>query len=100
MWHGMNDSRINRAFGRAVARVMVLPWVLFLVSLISDGLMTGALFDWIHPMVLYVFLSVGINGGFYLSARTRLEAEFRIKATDRFQATSRSLLSRLFGTGN
>jgi hypothetical protein len=100
MWHGMNDSRINRASGRAVARVMVLPWCLYLVLTISTLPMNVSFFNWIHPMGLYVFLSVVINGGFYLSARARLEAEFRIKATDRFQATSPSLLSRLFGTGN
>jgi ABC-type transport system involved in multi-copper enzyme maturation permease subunit len=100
MWHGMNDSRINRASGRAVARVMVLPWCLYLVLTISTLPMNVSFFNWMHPMVLYVFLSIGVNGGFYLSARARLEAEFRIKATDRFQAKSRSLSSRWFGTGN
>jgi hypothetical protein len=91
MWRGLNSRRPNRASAAALARVLVLPWLIFLIFLTLVGVTGG--FGGGHSFwtgdVLVVFwagISLAISALFGLPARMRLLTEFRQVATQRFES--------------
>jgi ABC-type transport system involved in multi-copper enzyme maturation permease subunit len=94
MWRGLNSRRANRAAAGTMARILILPWVLFTVisALIAvfarAGSSTGFL-DEKFFIVLWVVIGLGIDLLFGLTARSRLLSEFRTVATTRFETRER-----------
>jgi hypothetical protein len=78
-----------------MARVLILPWVLFSVcsALIAVfgrfGLGTPAWLDVKFFIVLWAVIGLGIDLLFGLPARSRLLSEFRTVATTRFETRGR-----------
>ncbi len=91
MWRGLNSRRSNRAAASTMARILILPWVLFVVffTLIAvfGKMGSGApgLWDEKYFLVLWVVIGLGIDLLFGLPARSRLLSEFRTVATTRFE---------------
>jgi hypothetical protein len=86
MWRGLNSRRPNRAAAAALVRVLVLPWMLFLLTLTLVGVWN--LFrGWDAPAGLWFALVVAlaVDAFFGLPARRRLLAQFREVATQRFE---------------
>jgi ABC-type transport system involved in cytochrome c biogenesis permease component len=86
MWHGLNSRRPNRAAAAALWRVLLLPWLLFLL-LMTLGALTNA-FDHLRwEGFLFVFwggISLAVDLFFGLPAFRQLGARFREVAADRF----------------
>ncbi|MEO6033962.1 MAG: hypothetical protein ABIQ35_01775, partial [Verrucomicrobiota bacterium] len=81
--------KINRASGAAVSRILVLPWLVFFLSLTILGALSFlARIGWnAHYILLYWFaLSVGNNVIFISWAKKNLLRRFRDVATQRFDA--------------
>lgn len=90
MWRGLNSRRPNRAAAAAMVRVLVLPWMAFvlLMTLAAMSDMFGRRinnWDFKSVVVLWVVLSFVANIVFAVPARRRLLAEFRQVATSRFE---------------
>jgi len=91
MWRGLNSRRPNRAAAAALARVLMLPWLIFFILLtlaaVSDAFSRGtAHWDNKTPIYLWLGISLGVNALFGLPARTRLLTKFREVATQRFES--------------
>lgn len=94
MWRGLNSRRPNRAAAAALVRVLVLPWMTFLLFMtfvgISGGFGGAPSFWNVQVMViLWGGISLTFNAVFGLPARQRLVAEFRQVATQRFETRGR-----------
>ena len=95
MWRGLNSRRFNRAAAGTMARVLILPWVLFAVfsALIAVfgrfGSSTPVWLDAKFFIVLWAVIGLGIDLLFGLPARSRLLSEFRTVATTRFETRGR-----------
>ena len=91
MWRGLNSRRSNRAAASTMARILILPWVLFGVFSILIAVFgkfgSGAPPWWDEKffLVLWVVIGLGIDLLFGLPARSRLLSEFRTVATTRFE---------------
>jgi ABC-type transport system involved in cytochrome c biogenesis permease component len=91
MWRGLNSRRPNRAAALAVLQVMVLPWLVFGLTLTFIGL-TGtfrnAFFNRAGPdfvILLGLGIALGIDALFGLPTRRQLLNDFRTVATTRFE---------------
>lgn len=92
MWLGLNSRRSNRAVTGTIARILVLPWVLWLLIYIFMNLWTefqggagrGFLEDGSFMTTVWLMIGLSINLLFGLSARQRLLGQFRTVATNRF----------------
>jgi hypothetical protein len=90
MWRGLNSRRPNRAAAAALVRVLVLPWMAFLM-LMTLGALTDAfgrrsgLWDGHSVIVFGTVIALVFNALFGLPARRRLTQEFRQVATQRFE---------------
>ena len=95
MWRGLNSRRSNRAAAATMARILILPWVLFwlLCALIAVfgrfGSSPVASLDEKFWITLWVAIGLGIDLLFGLPARSRLLSEFRTVATTRFETRGR-----------
>ena len=93
MWRGLNSRRPNRAAAAAMVRVLVLPWMIFLL-LLTMAAVTDAfgrrMTNWDGKSAVYLWLviSLGVNAYFAIPARRRLLKQFRTVATTRFDAGS------------
>jgi hypothetical protein len=94
MWRGLNSRRPNRAAAAALVRVLVLPWMTFLLFMTFVGVTGG--FDGGHSIwnvqvmiILWGVISLVFNAVFGLPARQRLVEEFRQIATQRFETRGR-----------
>ena len=92
MWRGLNSRRANRAAAATIVRIMLLPWVAWLVIVILIGVSSigrgggGApWWDGHFLPLLILALSIGTNVIFGLPARTLLLSQFRAVATTRFE---------------
>ena len=96
MWRGLNSRRSNRAAAGTMARILILPWVLFGASsilIISFGRFGSNTPAWLDEKFFFVFgavISLVINLLFGLPARSRLLSEFRTVATTRFETRGRA----------
>lgn len=91
MWRGLNSRRPNRASAAALARVLMLPWLIFVIFTTVIGVSGG--FDGGHSIwtptalvILWTVISFGVDALFGLPARTRLLTKFRDVATQRFES--------------
>ena len=94
MWRGLNSRRPNRAAAAALARVLVLPWMVYLLLLTLIGTSRGfgggySLWTGNVLVILWVAISLLFNAVFALPARRRLQEEFRKVATQRFETRER-----------
>ena len=91
MWRGLNSRRPNRAAAAALVRVLVLPWMIFLL-LITLGAWSDAfgrrMAHWDGKSAVYLWAAIAliVNASFAIPARRRLLGEFRTVATTRFDA--------------
>ena len=90
MWRGLNSRRPNRAAAAALVRVLVLPWMVFLLLLTLIGMSGGfgrsySLWTGNGLVILWTAISLVFNAVFALPARHRLQEEFRQVATQRFE---------------
>ena len=89
MWMGLKNLKVNRAGGAAISRILVLPWLVFTLSLTVLGAITFlARIGWNEYFVLsYWFgLCVVNNLVFNTWAKRNLLHRFRDIATQRFDA--------------
>jgi len=89
MWMGLKNLKVNRAGGASISRILVLPWLVFTVSLtVLGAIRVLAQFGWNENIVLaYWFaLCVGNNLIFTTWAKRNLLDRFREIATQRFDA--------------
>ncbi len=92
MWTGLNSRNVNRAAGAALARIMVLPWVVWgvlmtgMALLLATGGFARGLPDWVEyvPLASWVIIGFAVAIGFGLASRASLLARFREVATRRF----------------
>ncbi len=93
MWAGLSSKKINQAGNAAVARILFLPWMAFLLSMTVAG--TASLFariNWDEKVVLFYWFALCVvnNLIFMRWAKGNLRTRFRDMATQRFAAkTSR-----------
>jgi ABC-type transport system involved in multi-copper enzyme maturation permease subunit len=90
MWRGLNSRRPNRAAAAALVRVLVLPWMVYLLFLTFIGLSSGfggRSSQWTgHALIIFWgIISLVFSAVFGLPARRRLLEEFRQVATQRFE---------------
>jgi ABC-type transport system involved in cytochrome c biogenesis permease component len=97
MWMGLRSRHANRAAAAAVARVMVLPWVLWggiMTLLAISSMRFGA--RWMNEefvMVFWAVVSLAVAAGFALWSRARLLNDFRVVATQRHDQKLRLVLA-------
>ncbi|HXJ55365.1 MAG TPA: ABC transporter permease [Verrucomicrobiae bacterium] len=92
MWRGLNSRRPNRAASGLLLRVLVLPWVLFLLCLTAVALSDAfarELFgriDWDGKtwIIFGGVLSLVVDGFYMFPAQRRLLEQFRGVAAQRF----------------
>jgi hypothetical protein len=83
MWFGLSARTFNRASNAVIARIMVLPWCVFLGSLITfAALRLNNSFDWKLELVVGWWFAIGVinNALFLASTKRKLTEEFRIIA--------------------
>jgi len=88
MWRGLNSRRPNRAAAAALVRVLVLPWMVYLLLLTFIGVSGGfGRSQWTENTLVILWAVIGLvfNAVFGLPARQRLLTEFRQIATQRFE---------------
>ena len=92
MWRGLNSRRPNRAAAAALVRVLVLPWMVFLLFMTVIGIsggFGGAHWNSYSLVVLWTIFSVVIDLIFAVPARDQLLGKFRQVATQRFDTGKR-----------
>jgi len=93
MWRGLNSRRPNRAATAAMLRVLVLPWMIFLL-LMTLAAVTDSFgrrmsnWDGNSAVYLWVAICLLVNASFAIPARRRLLRQFRSVATTRFDGGS------------
>lgn len=90
MWRGLNSRRPNRASAAALVRVLVLPWMVFLMLMTLIALTNlfgrrNSSWDGHSAILLWTAICLVFNAVFGLPARRRLMEEFRQVATQRFE---------------
>jgi hypothetical protein len=93
MWVGLSSTKVNRASGAAVSRILVLPWAAFAMSM-TIWVMVNAFsrIGWDeHVALIYWFSLCVVNNLIFMKwAKKNLHERFRDIATQRFDAkTSR-----------
>jgi len=89
LWAGLTSRDVRRAYTRVISAILVLPWVLFAGFL---GVIGAGVFGPAHDLTWKTFLAVWFFFGFAvdlhfgLNSRRRLNTEFRLRATERFQS--------------
>jgi ABC-type transport system involved in cytochrome c biogenesis permease component len=98
IWTGLTNNKTNRASGAAATRILVLPWLVFGLTLTAFGILTEfPLFrflrqinfpDW-FPFV-YWFAIGAVNNLLWMKwAKGNLRTKFRTAATQRFDVPRR-----------
>ena len=100
MWFGLSARNFNRASNAAIVRIMVLPWCVFLGSLITlAALRLNNSIDWKPELVLAWWFAIGVvnNGIFLASTKRKLTEEFRAIAAQHNAPHSARRGWRIFG---
>jgi len=92
MWQGLNSRRANAGASAAVAQILVLPWAIFLLSMVflATAGVRGAFgsADWAlryFPLLSWIGISLIVDLLFGMHAWRQLNERFRELATTRFQ---------------
>ena len=104
MWTGLKSINSNRAAGAAMARVLVLPWLLFAMLwtgiAILDEINPGPLPRWIDDekigIISWVAIGLAVDFLFGAWAYRSLMNNFRETAAARFGAGRKGWLRRVF----
>jgi hypothetical protein len=98
MWLGLSARNPKRAFSGAIMRILVLPWIAFGAFLMFLAMTPSSAnnMGWDGFLGTWFLLGLGADLGFGLHARFKLLTEFRLIATQRYQAQP-SFWKRLFG---
>lgn len=91
MWRGLNSQHPNRAAAATLARILFLPWGVFLLLVTLAGLSdlfgfggSSIQLDEKTPIILWGVISLVVDILFCLKARRNLLTRFRGAATQRF----------------
>ena len=87
MWMGLKNIKVNRASGMAISRILILPWLVFSLSLTLLGAIHFlSQFGWNEFYLLgyWTALCVANNLIFSSSSKRSLNTQFREIATQRF----------------
>lgn len=83
MWRGLNSTRYIRAYSMTVGMILVVPWGLFILSLIVLGILSEALsfsgsldFGFLTLLVWWAMISVAVDVWQILAARRGLRERF------------------------
>jgi hypothetical protein len=104
MWMGLTVRHANRAAAGAVLRVLVLPWIAFVLILMVTflvanlGRLQGAGFEPTEDFMLGLgmLLSAGAEAGFGLWAWRHLHNDMRTVAARRYQPAAPGFLRQIF----
>ncbi|MEY2409613.1 MAG: hypothetical protein QOF48_2283 [Verrucomicrobiota bacterium] len=96
MWRGLNSRRANRAALAAIARLLIFPWLIWIVFSIAISVSASTnpngapdWWDGHFPLVTWVVIALGVNLLFGLPAIRGLQTQFRTVATTRFETKGR-----------
>jgi ABC-type transport system involved in multi-copper enzyme maturation permease subunit len=106
MWTGLKSVNANRASGAAMARVLVLPWLLFAMLwtgiAILDEISPGPLPRWINDenvvVVTWIAIGLAVDLVFGMWAYRSLVNNFRETVAARFDSQRKGWLRRLFSS--
>lgn len=83
MWHALTVSPINQAARKTYGTVVMMPWGVFYLSLMVFGfLLRGGIGD--LAVMLWLGIMVGMPIYHMHQAKSRLLAEFRVRAMERY----------------
>ncbi len=86
MWSGLTTTRTNRASSGAISKILILPWIVFLLSMTVFGLIAilgRVRFGPVGSMVYWFVLSAVNNLIFIAWSKSRLHRDFRHVALQR-----------------
>ena len=96
IWLGVNSRSVNRAATAAIARVLFLPWLVFLALLTMGAIYstfvrryTAEFNSMTALIILWTLLGFANNAIFGIWAARNVHARFRLAATQRFETASR-----------
>ena len=102
LWKSLTARNANRANTAAIARILALPWILYVVFgvlIVTIGFTGNGLnLNEIAWVIIWLAISLGVDLFFGLHARLKLISEFRQVATTRYTQPV-SFWKKLFGTG-
>ncbi|MFN3409881.1 MAG: ABC transporter permease [Limisphaerales bacterium] len=84
LWRALVARNATRASGEALTRVLALPWLLYAVLMAMIGISGGGGLEAAGLMVVWAMLSLGVDFFFGISAKVKLEEEFRVRAMSRY----------------
>jgi len=99
MWTGLNARLPSHAASPTVLTILVVPWVILLTTQTSIAILKTA---WMTELKFWHFLLAWFGIGLAIDlfailwSRRRLNREFRIVATQRFQPPKRGIFSEIF----
>lgn len=107
MWMGLKSANANRASGAAMARLLVLPWLLFAMFATSvaifEQIKPGPLPRWLNNeetwVILWMIVSLVVDLAFGLLAHRNLMRRFRETVAARFDQPRKGWLRRVFSSG-
>jgi ABC-type transport system involved in multi-copper enzyme maturation permease subunit len=96
MWTGLRSINTNKASGAAMARVLVLPWLLFAMlwtGIVVLGELNRGLFPrWLDKQetvfISWIVISLGVDVLFGIWAHRNLTTKFRETVAARFEKTA------------
>jgi ABC-type transport system involved in multi-copper enzyme maturation permease subunit len=108
MWTGLKSINANRAAGAAMARVLVLPWLLFAMLwtgfAIVDELNRGSLPRWLNDekwvVISWIVIGLAVDLLFGVLAYRNLTQNFRQTVAARFDKQRKGWLRRMFSSGS
>ena len=108
MWTGLKSINANRASGAAMARVLVLPWLLFAMLwtgiAILDEVNRGSLPRWLNDeklvVVSWIVIGLAVDIFFGVLAYRNLTQNFRQTVAARFDTGRKGWLRRMFSGGS
>lgn len=86
MWRGLASRKASRAAGSTVARVLLLPWLLYMGFLMLGAVSRTSAGEEEGLIVMWGMISVFVSLGLGIHARTHLHERFREVAARRVDA--------------
>jgi len=107
MWTGLRSINANRASGAAMARVLVLPWLLFAMLwtgiAVLDEINRGSLPRWLNDeksvVISWIVIGLAVDLVFGVLAYRNLIQNFRQTVAARFDKGGKGWIRRMFSSG-